>query len=398
MAAKILLINESTEECANIQEILNDFDVLVANNASDAVKKLTTDEEIELALIDLALTNSEAFRIIAEIKKNELNKKIRIVILTQNEQIGEEARALRCGAGDYVRKPFSPAGLRARLHVQLEILRQQQHSDFEVEERNSIFKMIFEQAPIGIVVSRSSKAIAQVSDFTSDVNPMYEKITGRTQKEINEAGWPSFTHPKDCLAGLEKMQMLQEGKIDGYELEKRYIRPDGSLIWANVSVSAIKLDGKENNEHLCLVQDITEKKVAEAALAESERSKSVLLSHLPGMAYRCRYDREWTMKFVSEGCYDLTGYSPESLLNNNELSFNDIIAPEYQEVLWQQWANNLHKQQSFKYEYEIITANGERKWVLEMGQGIYDDSGNVEALEGIIIDITDRKKYELELA
>ena len=211
MAAKILLINESTEECANIQEILNDFDVLVANNASDAVKKLTTDEEIELALIDLALTNSEAFRIIAEIKKNELNKKIRIVILTQNEQIGEEARALRCGAGDYVRKPFSPAGLRARLHVQLEILRQQQHSDFEVEERNSIFKMIFEQAPIGIVVSRSSKAIAQVSDFTSDVNPMYEKITGRTQKEINEAGWPSFTHPKDCLAGLEKMQMLQEG-------------------------------------------------------------------------------------------------------------------------------------------------------------------------------------------
>ena len=172
MAAKILLINESTEECANIQEILNDFDVLVANNASDAVKKLTTDEEIELVLIDLALTNSEAFRIIAEIKKNELNKKIRIVILTQNEQIGEEARALRCGAGDYVRKPFSPAGLRARLHVQLEKLRQQQHSDFEVEERNSIFKMIFEQAPIGIVVSRSSKAIALVSDFTSDVNPM----------------------------------------------------------------------------------------------------------------------------------------------------------------------------------------------------------------------------------
>jgi len=398
MAAKILLINESTEECANIQEILNDFDVLVANNASDAVKKLTADEEIELALIDLALPNNEAFKIIAEIKKNELNKKIRIVILTQNEQIGEEARALRCGAGDYVRKPFSPAGLRARLHVQLEILRQQQHSDFEVEERNSIFKMIFEQAPIGIVVSRSSKAIAQVSDFTSDVNPMYEKITGRTQKEINEAGWPSFTHPKDCLAGLEKMQMLQEGKIDGYEMEKRYIRPDGSLIWANVSVSAIKLDGKENNEHLCLVQDITEKKVAEAALAESERSKSVLLSHLPGMAYRCRYDREWTMEFVSEGCYELTGYRPESLLNNKELSFNDIIAPEYREVLWQQWANNLHKQQSFKYEYEIITANGERKWVLEMGQGIYDDSGNVEALEGIIIDITDRKKYELELA
>ena len=334
MAAKILLINESTEECRNIKEILNDFDVLVANNASDAIEKLTTDEEIDLALIDLALPKKDAFKIIAVMKNNELNKKVRIVILTQDEQIGEEAKALRFGAGDYVRKPFSPAGLRARLHVQLEILRQQKHSDFEEEERNSIFKMIFEQAPIGIVVSRSSKAIAQVSDFISDVNPMYEKITGRSQKEINEAGWPSFTHHEDSLVGLKKMQLLQEGKIDGYEMQKRYIKPDGSLIWANIAVSAIKLEGKENNEHICLVQDITEKKIAEAALAESERSKSVLLSHLPGMAYRCQYDREWSMDFISEGCYELTGYRPERLLNNKELSFNDIIAPEYQEVLW----------------------------------------------------------------
>ncbi|MEA4825190.1 MAG: response regulator [Clostridium sp.] len=124
MAAKILLINESTEECRNIKEILNDFDVLVANNASDAIEKLTTDEEIDLALIDLALPKKDAFKIIAVMKNNELNKKVRIVILTQDEQIGEEAKALRFGAGDYVRKPFSPAGLRARLHVQLEILRQ----------------------------------------------------------------------------------------------------------------------------------------------------------------------------------------------------------------------------------------------------------------------------------
>ncbi|MEA4825189.1 MAG: PAS domain-containing protein, partial [Clostridium sp.] len=69
------------------------------------------------------------------------------------------------------------------------------------------------------------------------------------------------------------------------------------------------------------------------------------------MAYRCQYDREWSMDFISEGCYELTGYRPERLLNNKELSFNDIIAPEYQEVLWQQWAKNLKTRQSFKAEY-----------------------------------------------
>ena len=399
MAAKILLIDESTEECANIREILADFDVLVAKNAVEAIDKLKNHAKIELVLLDLALPNQEAFRIIAEIKENKLSKRIRIVILTQNEQIGEEAKALRVGAGDYVRKPFSPAGLRARLHVQLEILRQQKYSDYEEEERNFIFKTIFEQSPIGILVSRSAKPSTNAYDFEYETNPMYEKITGHKQAEFDKLKWPSITHPDDLSACFEKFRQLQEGLISDYTIEKRYVRPDGSIVWANLAVAAIRHgDGIKAGDHLCLVQDITERKVAEAALAESERSKSVLLSHLPGMAYRCRYDREWTMKFVSEGCYDLTGYSPDSLLNNNELSFNDIIAPEYQEVLCQQWANNLHKQQSFKYEYEIITANGERKWVLEMGQGIYDDSGNVEALEGIIIDITDRKKYELELA
>ena len=65
MAAKILLINESTEECANIQEILTDFDVLVAKNAVGAIDKLKTHEKIKLVLLDLALPNQDAFRIIA---------------------------------------------------------------------------------------------------------------------------------------------------------------------------------------------------------------------------------------------------------------------------------------------------------------------------------------------
>lgn len=66
-----------------------------------------------------------------------------------------------------------------------------------------------------------------------------------------------------------------------------------------------------------------------AALSESERSKSVFLSHLPGLAYRCDNDWEWTMQYVSAGCLELTGYPPESLLHNRDKSFFSIIAPEY---------------------------------------------------------------------
>lgn len=132
-------------------------------------------------------------------------------------------------------------------------------------------------------------------------------------------------------------------------------------------------------------------------LRENERSYSILLSNLPGMAYRCKYDHEWTMLFVSEGCLSLTGYRSPSLLNNAELSFNDLISPKYQNYLWEKWIDAVKNRTKLAEEYEIITASGETKWVLERGQAIYDEDGNITFLEGLIIDITDRKRKEDEI-
>lgn len=135
--------------------------------------------------------------------------------------------------------------------------------------------------------------------------------------------------------------------------------------------------------------DITEQQAALKSLRESERSKAVLLSHLPGMAYRCHFDEEWTMKFISGGCYKLTGYWPESIINNLDLSYNDIICPEYREYIWNEMFHFLNAKEPYRFKYEITTAPGERKWVWEFGQGVFGDDGNLEALEGIVIDITE---------
>lgn len=85
-----------------------------------------------------------------------------------------------------------------------------------------------------------------------------------------------------------------------------------------------------------LYRILTIKKIVEESLRESERSKSMLLANLPGMAYRCNYDKHWTMKFVSEGCYELTGYEPESLLENNKLPYNGLIVQEFREFFMEQ--------------------------------------------------------------
>lgn len=74
-----------------------------------------------------------------------------------------------------------------------------------------------------------------------------------------------------------------------------------------------------------------------------------------------------------------------------------MITPEYRPLLRKEWERILANRLPFKYEYEITTAGGKRKWVLEMGQGVLDEKGKLEALEGIILDISDRKAVENDL-
>lgn len=134
-----------------------------------------------------------------------------------------------------------------------------------------------------------------------------------------------------------------------------------------------------------------------AALRESERSKSVLLSNLPGIAYRCRLDRDWTMEFISEGCVQLTGYRSDDLVQNHTISFNDLILPEYRDQLWDAWQQAVQERRPVQLEYRIMSADGDEKWVMEQGVPIFDEQGRVTALEGIIVDISEMKQIQQQI-
>lgn len=128
-------------------------------------------------------------------------------------------------------------------------------------------------------------------------------------------------------------------------------------------------------------------------LYESERQLATFLSNLPGLAYRCLNDLDWTMLFISAGCYELTGYHPEDFLEKR-ISYNDLIDEAYRQYLWTKWQKVLAERGVFTEEYTITTASGEQKWVWEQGRGVYGPNGEVIALEGIVMDITDRKWAE----
>jgi PAS domain S-box-containing protein len=151
------------------------------------------------------------------------------------------------------------------------------------------------------------------------------------------------------------------------------------------------------SDHVALAIDL---KRSEEALKESQRKLSTLMGNLPGMAYRCRKDKEWTMDFISEGCRGLTGYSPKDIVGNNLLSYNDLIHPEDRKLVADEVQNGVDGHCQFHVEYRLIARDGTVRWVWEQGCPVSDEKGDVAGLEGFIIDVSKRKKAQenVELA
>lgn len=140
-----------------------------------------------------------------------------------------------------------------------------------------------------------------------------------------------------------------------------------------------------------------DRKSRQEKLRESERAMKTLISNLPGVAYRCRYDSSWTMEFLSDGFTSLTGYPVESCLNNRDYCYSELIHQEDRGEVWDQVNEAVDKNEPYHLIYRIIISGGAVKWVWEKGRAVHDDNGNVIALEGFIIDITDRIEMEKQI-
>jgi two-component system cell cycle sensor histidine kinase/response regulator CckA len=174
----------------------------------------------------------------------------------------------------------------------------------------------------------------------------------------------------------------------------KHRRADGSI--RDVEVYSGPLSVKGQMLRYSIIHDVADRVLAQQQLTESERRLSILMDNLPGMAFRCLSDEFWTMKFVSDGCFALTGFPPEQLLENNRAHYAGLIHPEDRQRVWDLVQSGVNQRKQFNITYRIRCADGTEKWVMENGQGVFSDTGELLALEGIITDITDRIKAEAE--
>lgn len=140
-------------------------------------------------------------------------------------------------------------------------------------------------------------------------------------------------------------------------------------------------------------KNMTEFKQAREELLHSGPNQTMLVSNMPGIAFRCANDGNYTVEYLSEGCFDLTGYTAEELMSGNPY-YNDLIQPEYRKALKEKWDTEEKNVLITTDEYPIRTRSGETKWVMEQSLNKYDENQCFAGSEGFIIDITRKKLAE----
>ncbi|PJZ76573.1 MHYT domain-containing protein [Leptospira neocaledonica] len=189
--------------------------------------------------------------------------------------------------------------------------------------------------------------------------------------------------------------MLSAGfaKIIGSSREVIGLRKDGSDFPVRLAIGHGKLAGEDL--FVGFVTDISDRKMIENALKQSEQQVRSLIENIPGITYRCLPNNEWKMLFMSDASESITGYPVQDFVNANSIrSFKDIIHPDDLKSVEYEVESAVAGKRTFTLEYRIIHQNGEIRWLWENGCGAYGGNGEAIFIDGVILDITERRRIE----
>ncbi len=155
------------------------------------------------------------------------------------------------------------------------------------------------------------------------------------------------------------------------------------FVWRFIRIYSSNEDLQRNNFDL------------QRRLGKAQQRFSLLLANLPGMAYRCKFDEKYSMVFVSQGAFDLTGYYPDEMVKNKAIAFSDIIHQDDRKMVYEEVKKSFHRGEPFKIVYRIKCRDGSVKWVHEQGRFASNNFKKLR-IEGFIFDITESRIISLE--
>jgi PAS domain S-box-containing protein len=251
-----------------------------------------------------------------------------------------------------------------------------------IEEEIVKLSIALDQSANEIVITRKDGDIEYV-------NRSFTQVTGYFPSEV------IGKNPRILKSGAQSKEFyttMWKTLIKGQQWVGEFLnrKKNGELYWEAATITPIKNKDGEIVRYIAIKEDITRRKKAEQSLRESEEKFRSMVSNIPGVVYRCAYDMDWTLSFITDAIENLAGYRSDEFQNARSVTFAGLIHPEDRLMVIDSVKTGISEFKQFNVEYRIITKQKTVKWVSNSGRPVYNEDNSIAWLDGFIFDITER--------
>jgi diguanylate cyclase (GGDEF)-like protein/PAS domain S-box-containing protein len=253
-------------------------------------------------------------------------------------------------------------------------------------EAQRYFDAAFDNAPIGMALFNCDGEYVRVNETLC-------AMLGRAQHDLIGRRDQELTHPDDRQADVDVAWEILAGKLDTHQCEKRFVRPDGSVVWALANLTFLRDEAGRPLSWVGQFQDVTARRAAEAALRDSEERFRLAFDQAPIGIALVGPNGDWLR--VNKTLCDMTGYPEDQLLAS---TFQDITHPDDLDADLAQVRQMLAGEiRSYEMEKRYFRADGSVMWILLSVSLVRDAGGAPLYFISQIQDIDERRRAQSEL-
>lgn len=248
------------------------------------------------------------------------------------------------------------------------------------------FKATFEQAAVGMAHVARDGTFLRVNQRLCD-------LLGRDRTTLLGLTFQAITHPDDLDADLAQRDALLEGRIATYTMEKRYLCQDGSAVWANLTGSLVRDAAGAPDYFIAVIEDISARKAAEAALHEREGQLQSALSG--GRVFAFSWEPDSNMVRRSPNCAPILGLQavPDPTSDTSE-AFFAAVHPQDRARFVATVTSLTPANPGYTATYRYNRPDGRTAWLEESGTAEFDATGRMRRLAGVTADVSARHAAE----
>ncbi|HEU5237745.1 MAG TPA: sigma 54-interacting transcriptional regulator, partial [Pyrinomonadaceae bacterium] len=235
-------------------------------------------------------------------------------------------------------------------------------------------------------------AITSPDTVFIEVNQKLCDMLGYSSDELIGKSWKDVTNPGDIDGNIRLLEQTKRGETEGYSMEKRFIHRDGHTVYASISAQCVRHSDRTIDYLVLIVQDVTERKLAEESKQRTEQQYESLVHSIDGIVWECDYPG-LQFRFVSKQAERILGHSVEAL--TKEPDFWAVhLHPEDREHVLSSCSKAAQERGDHEFDFRMYDAGGRLVWLTCIATAEVLDDGTL-VLRGLMVDITDRKREEL---